>query len=240
MTPLRIADGPPGVRTLVLDRPQVHNALDAELIGVLTAALLEADAVADVRAVVLTGADPAFCAGLDLRDVRSGAFDFRSVGDPSRSPWLAIARSSTPVIGAVNGAAITGGLELALRCDFLVASERASFADTHVRVGIHPGAGMTVLLPHAVGARRAREMSLTGAPVDAREAHRLGLVNHVVAHDKLLQRAHELAAAVADGDAEAGTAIRATLQETAALEEWPGLELEQRRYLEWSASAGHR
>lgn len=83
-------------------------------------------------------------------------------------------------------------------------------------------------------------MSLTGAPVDAYEAHRLGLVNHVVAHDEVLQRAHELAAAVADGDAGAGAAIRATLQETAALEEWPGLELEQQRYLEWSARAGRR
>jgi enoyl-CoA hydratase len=109
----------------------------------------------------------------------------------------------TPVIGAINGACATGGLELALACDFLVASERAKFGDTHARVGFTPAGGMSVLLPQAVGLRMAREMSLTGNFIDAHEAHRLGLVNHVVAHDDLSTTAIGLGQDIADGDQDA-------------------------------------
>src|SRR5208282_2153798 len=100
----------------------------------------------------------------------------------------------TPVIGAINGAAVTGGLELALACDFLVASERARFADTHARVGIMPGWGLTYELPEAIGVRRAREMSATGNFVGARTAMEWGLVNHLVPHSELLGFARQLAA----------------------------------------------
>ena len=105
-----------------------------------------------------------------------------------------------PVIGAVNGVAVTGGFELALACDFLVASERARFADTHARIGVQPGWGLTVLLPQAVGIRRARELSLTGNFLDAETALAWGLVNHVVAHDELLPTARQLAADIASND----------------------------------------
>ena len=102
----------------------------------------------------------------------------------------------TPVIGAVNGPAVTGGLELALMCDFLIASERASFADTHARVGILPGWGLTVELPRSIGVRRARQMSFTGNYVGADQALEWGLVNEVVPHDELVGRAQALAADV--------------------------------------------
>jgi enoyl-CoA hydratase/carnithine racemase len=99
----------------------------------------------------------------------------------------------TPTIGAINGATFTGGLELALGCDFLIASERAVFADTHALVGILPGGGMTARLPNVVGSAMARRMSMTGEVVDAARAERIGLITEVVAHDRLLDRALELA-----------------------------------------------
>ena len=105
-----------------------------------------------------------------------------------------------PLIGAVNGVAITGGFEVALACDFLVASEKAAFADTHARVGIMPGWGLTVLLPEAVGFRRAKELSATGNFLDAPTALAWGLVNHVVAHDECVPFAQELAADIATND----------------------------------------
>ena len=115
---------------------------------------------------------------------------------------------ATPVIGAVNGVAITGGFELALACDYLIASERARFADTHARVGIMPGWGLTVLLPEAVGVRRAKELSTTGNFLDAPTALAWGLVNHVVPHEELLPFCQKLAADIATID---GRAVRQML-----------------------------
>jgi enoyl-CoA hydratase len=140
---------------------------------------------------------------------------------------------NTPVIGAVNGPAITGGLELALQCTFLVASERAVFGDTHARVGLHPGGGLTGLLAQAVGFRKAKEMSLTGNFVDAAEAHRLGLVNHVVAHEELLPTALRLAGDIASGDPRTVTALHDTYREVAALPLGEGLALERERFQTW-------
>jgi enoyl-CoA hydratase len=119
-----------------------------------------------VRAVVLTGAGTAFCAGLDLRELGKSGANLRLVGPAAGRPrpWRA---TTKPVIGAVNGPAVTAGLEIALTCDFLIASEQASFGDTHARVGVLPGWGLSYLLPQAVGVRRAREMSLTGRLVGA-------------------------------------------------------------------------
>jgi enoyl-CoA hydratase len=104
----------------------------------------------------------------------------------------------TPIVGAINGAVFTGGLEMALGCDFLIASERAVFADTHARVGILPGGGMTARLPQVVGAAMARRMSMTGEVVDAARAERIGLITEVVAHERLLDRAVDLATQIAE------------------------------------------
>ena len=136
-------------------------------------------ALQDRRCIVVTGADQAFCAGLDLRDLGTDALR-------DLPPFLAAVRGSrVPTIAAVNGPAVTGGFELAPACDFIVASTRAAYADTHVRVGVYPGP-VLVDLPRRVGMAKAREMSMTGNFVDADTALRIGLANHVVAHDELV------------------------------------------------------
>lgn len=187
-----------GVALVTLDRPEARNALSKELLRSLAATMARAGADPAVAVVVVTGADPAFCAGLDLFELgASGVIDL--VGS-AHGPWE---RLGKPVIGAVNGPAITGGFEVALSCDFLVASERAVFGDTHGRVGVMPGWGLTAYLPRRIGLARALEMSLTGNFIDADEAFRLGLVNHVVPHEVLLPTALSLARDIADCDPEA-------------------------------------
>ena len=138
---------------------------------------------------MLTGADPAFCAGLDLGELSSTGINSGSGGGSENAPARSGARGpfprlTKPLIGAINGVAVTGGFELALNCDFLIASEHAKFGDTHTRVGVMPGWGLTVLLPQAIGVRRAREMSFTGNFMSADEALERGLVNHVVPHPR--------------------------------------------------------
>ena len=185
------------VRVLTLNRPASRNALSRELIRATYTALTEADADDSVRAVVLTGADPAFCAGVDLKEAqRDGLKYFEEFR--SQSCIAAVAKLRTPIVGAVNGACFTGGLEMALGCDFLVASEKAVFADTHARVGILPGGGMTARLPQLVGLGMARRLSMTGEVVDAARAERIGLVTEVVPHERLLDRAVELATQIAE------------------------------------------
>ena len=169
------------MRTLTLNRPQSRNALSAALRRRFFAALREAEADDAVDVVILTGADPVFCAGLDLKEL----------GDTTELPdispkWPPM---SKPVIGAINGAAVTGGLELALYCDILIASEQARFADTHARVGLLPTWGLSVRLPQKVGVGMARRMSLTGDYLSAADALRAGLVTEVVPHDELLPTA---------------------------------------------------
>src|SRR5256885_2101714 len=202
-----------GVRTLTLNRPAARNALSSELIDRLVEAFHAAEDDPGVGAVVLTGSDPAFCAGLDLREAGAAGLPSASVLDRKGSPWWVLGGMSTPVIGAVNGPAVTGGLELALQCTFLVASERAAFGDTHARVGVHPGGGLSGLLPQAVGLRKAREMSLTGNFIDAAEAHRLGLVNHVVPHEDLVPTALRLAGDIATADPRTAAALNQTYRD---------------------------
>lgn len=191
-----IADHGP-VRVLTLNRPEARNALSRGLIKAAYIALTEADDDESVRAVVLTGADPAFCAGVDLKEAhRDGTKYFAEFR--SHSCIEATGKMRTPIVGAINGAVFTGGLEMALGCDFLIASERAVFADTHARVGILPGGGMTARLPQLVGLGMARRLSMTGEVVDAVRAERIGLVTEVVPHDRLLERAVELASQIAE------------------------------------------
>lgn len=195
---------------MTLNRPEVRNALDTTLRADLRAAMTALDADDGVDVVVLTGADPAFCAGLDLRQLGSTGENLSSPTPDDELPsWFPWAPLTKPVIGAVNGVAVTGGLELALNCDILIASERARFADTHARVGVLPGWGMSVLLPLVVGRGLARRMSLTGDYLSAEEALRAGLVTEVVAHEELLPAARRVAASIVSND-QAG--VRALLR----------------------------
>lgn len=194
-----LVDRTDGVVTVTLNRPFVRNALSRDLRRGLRSAIAELDADRSVGAIVLTGAGSAFSAGADTREL--GAEVVGDIG-PLTAPFVS---SATPLIGAVNGPAFTGGLELALACHFLVASDRATFADTHTRLGLMPGWGLTVLLSEAVGARRAREMSLSCTPVDAPTALQWGLVNHVVPHEELMPFALGIAGRISAHD---GAAVR--------------------------------
>lgn len=221
-----VSDSGP-VRVLTLNRPEARNALSRDLIRATFQALTDADADESVRSVVLTGADPAFCAGVDLKEAQrdgTGYFaEFRS-----QSCIEATGTMRTPIIGAINGAVFTGGLEMALGCDFLIASERAVFADTHARVGILPGGGMTARLPQLVGAAMARRLSMTGEVVDAERALRIGLVTEVVAHDRLLDRAIELAAQIAEVSAPTMAGLKEIYRTGAAAVIDPALAAEQK------------
>jgi enoyl-CoA hydratase len=224
------------IATVTLNRPAARNALSSEVLRLLPERLSQAEADASVDVVVLTGADPAFCAGLDLKELGSTADNLgRGTGaDGStnasgvRGPFPAM---SKPLIGAINGVAVTGGFELALNCDFLIASERARFGDTHARVGVMPGWGLTVLLPRAIGVRRAREMSFTGNFMSAHEALQFGLVNHVVAHDELMPFTRRIALDIIGNDQAGVRQIRSTYAEIT--HDVAGWEIEGRDSRAW-------
>jgi len=187
-----------GVGTITLNRPEARNALSGEMTELLDDAIVALDAEADVGAIILTGADPAFCAGFDLNALSSEPRAEQQERQQSPVKHLGLMPDhQTPVIGAINGAAVTGGLELALCCDFMVASDRARFADTHARVGAMPGGGMTIRLPQLIGVDRARRMSFTGDFITAQTAYDWGLVVEVVPHARLMDRAREMAASMA-------------------------------------------
>ena len=189
-----------GVALLTLNRPDRSKAITPDLL-IHRYNYLEMIVKDDnIRVVIITGKGKSFCSGLDLAIVdKDNLFDPRN--DGLDFPDI-ISACKKPVIGAINGPAITGGFELALNLDFLIASERAFFADTHARVGIHPGWGMSQLLQQAIGARMAKQVSLTCQPITAEQALRLGLVNEVVAHDELLPRAKEIAGYILEGKPE--------------------------------------
>jgi enoyl-CoA hydratase len=224
-----------GVATVTLNRPQSRNAISGALLASLQSTMADLGDRDDVAVVVLTGADPAFCAGLDLKELSRDS-KLLATGNrdlPPNSPWKPLAK---PLIGAVNGVAITGGLELALNCDFLVASERAAFADTHARVGILPGWGLSVLLPQRVGFAMARRMSFTGDFVDAGRALEAGLVTQVVAHDQLMPTVATLAATIAGNHRPAVTAFHASYRRIEADTTERALEIELETSRSWSRS----
>lgn len=186
------------VAVLTMERPEARNAINPAMRRALRSSMELVESDDDVDVVILTGADPAFSAGLDLKIL--GAEPGTFVSDTPRGSSSPFPERTKPLIGAINGVAITGGFELALNCDFLIASERAAFADTHARVGVMPGWGLTALLADAVGRTRAREISLTGNFVHADQAFAWGLVNRVVPHDELMPTVLGLAADIVDND----------------------------------------
>ncbi len=190
-------DGP--VATVTLNRPEAMNALSRALRQALYETMTALNADDEVRAVVLTGAGRAFTAGLDLKELGSDPNGLRAANatGADENPVRAIEVCKKPVIGAINGVAITGGFEVALACDVLIASTNARFADTHARVGILPGWGLSQKLSRLIGIYRAKELSLTGNFLDARTAEAWGLVNRVVEPDQLLPVAQQLAADMA-------------------------------------------
>ncbi len=180
------------VATVTLDRPDALNALSRELRAAIADAFDSLRESGSTRVVILTGAGRAFCAGIDLKELGAGG-PVEDSGATDYSMVDAIHRFPGPVIGAINGHAITGGFELALACDVLIASTNAVFGDTHARVGIVPGWGLSQKLPRMIGISRAKELAFTGNFMDAEQAERWGLVNRVVEPEALLDACRALA-----------------------------------------------
>ena len=220
-------DGP--VAVVTLNRPEAMNALSAALRAELARVMVELDGDDSVRAVVLTGAGTrAFTAGLDLKELGVQGLGAANAESPAANPVKAIEQCRKPVIGAINGVAITGGFEVALACDILLASENARFADTHARVGIMPGWGLSQKLSRLIGISRAKELSLSGNFLDAQTACAWGLVNRVVPVDALLPAAKALAADIAGTDPGMVQAYKALIDAGHALPFGEALALEHR------------
>lgn len=185
-----------GLAILTLNRPEKLNALSLDLRRALMAAVARLDDEGDTRVIILTGAGRAFCAGLDLAELAHDSQALNSIA--MDDPVAALRRFSGVVIGAINGPAITGGFELALACDILIADETARFADTHAKVGVLPGWQLSQRLSRTLGIYRAKQISLAGHVLAARQAEAWGLVGEVVPAGQLLTRARALAETMLD------------------------------------------
>jgi enoyl-CoA hydratase len=221
-----------GIAVVTLNRPEAMNALSKALRSELYKAMVALDADPEVSVVILTGAgERAFTAGLDLKELGStpGAMGAANAEGADENPVKAIELCTKPVIGAINGVAITGGFEVALACDVLIASENARFADTHARVGIMPGWGLSQKLSRLIGLYRAKELSLTGNFLDAKTACDWGLVNRVVPAGELMTVARKLAADMATIPVETLTTYKRIIDDGFAESFGDGLKLEHER-----------
>ncbi|HVM97481.1 MAG TPA: enoyl-CoA hydratase [Candidatus Acidoferrales bacterium] len=188
-----LVDSAEGIATVTLNRPQAMNALSRQLRRGFVEAFARLQADPSVDVVILTGSGRAFCAGLDLKEMGSSTPHETESAVAGADVVEALQRFDRPVIGAINGFAITGGFELALACDILIASNTARFADTHARVGILPGWGLSQKLSRTIGIYRAKELSLSGNYLSAEQAEAWGLVNRVVTPEQLLPTCVSLA-----------------------------------------------
>jgi enoyl-CoA hydratase len=205
--PVLLVEKKDGVATVTLNRPDAMNALNAALREALAGCFKDLQADEAVRVAILTGAGRAFCAGFDLKELASGGLSDGSVGTANEITD-AMCAFDGPIIGAVNGVAVTGGFELALACDLMIASTAAKFADTHVRVGILPGWGLSQKLSRMIGIGRAKELSFTGNYLTAERAEAWGLVNRVVPPEELMPVCSALAADMASCDPRALYALK--------------------------------
>jgi enoyl-CoA hydratase/carnithine racemase len=212
-----------------LNRPDARNALSSELLALLGEMVDAWDADPEVRCIVIAGSDDYFAAGADIKAMRDRSFQEAMV-TPSARFWPRLAACATPLVAAVSGFALGGGCELALHCDMIVASETAEFGQPEILLGIIPGAGGTQRLARVAGKQLAMELVLTGRRIDAREAHRIGIVNQVAAKKEWLEAAIELAEVVARRPP---LAVRLAKQAVLAAEETAlaaGLDYERRLY----------
>lgn len=224
-TPLDVRrDG--DVAVLTLNRPEALNALNGELLRLLCRALVKADADEGVGAIILTGAgDRAFTAGMDLKEAAQRLDDFGSDAQPAAT----LDACRTPVIVAVNGLCVTGGMEIMMACDIVYASSAARFADTHVRLGLLPGWGISQRMARQIGPQRAKEVSLSGRFVDADRAAEIGLVNRVLEPAELMPATLELAHQIAGNPAQAVQSYKALIDEGYAMGLDEALAMEHQR-----------
>jgi enoyl-CoA hydratase len=233
-----LIDKTDGIATVTLNRPEAMNAMSTGLRAALADALDALNADPEVRVAILTGAgERAFTAGLDLKELGSDPQGMRAANatGSDMNPVRAIDAFKKPVIAAVNGVAITGGFELALACDVIIASTNARFADTHARVGITPGWGLSQKLSRLIGIYRAKELSLTGNFLDAETARDWGLVNRVVSPDELMPTARRMAEDMATIPAAMSVQYKAMIDDGFARPFGEGMALEHERSSAWNA-----
>jgi len=227
--PVLLIEKSEGIATVTLNRPQAMNALSRELRGAIVRAFDGLRSDAAIGVVILTGAGRAFCAGLDLKELGSVASPSEAESAVAGADVVkALTTFDRPVIGAINGFAITGGFELALACDVLIASTSARFADTHARVGVMPGWGLSQKLSRTIGIYRAKELSLTGNYLSAEQAEAWGLVNRVVAPDELLPTCRRLAQDMLSCVPEVMRGYKRAIDEGYALSLADGLKVESK------------
>ncbi len=239
MTDLVLLERQGAIAIVTLNRPEAMNALSVALRAELSRVMIAVNADPAIRAVILTGAgERAFTAGLDLKELGSepNALGGANATTPDENPVLAIELCHQPVIGAINGVAITGGFELALACDILIASTKARFADTHSRVGLMPGWGLSQKLSRIIGLSRAKELSFSGNFIDAATAERWGLVNRVVEPGELLPAAIRLAEDIASGDGDFITSYKSLLNDGYGMNLADALALEHTRSLPYNST----
>lgn len=216
-----------GVALVALNRPEKLNALNRDVLTDLRRALDEAERDPEVRVVVITGAGRAFCAGADVTEFAKGTSDVRQFIELGREVFERIGNMGKPVIAAVNGYALGGGFELALSCDFIIASSNAAFGSTEINLGIIPGWGATQRLIATAGLAKAREVVMLGEVFSAEEALRIGIVHKVVPPERLMEESLELARKLCQKSPTALSIAKAVLTGSARSIYAPGLELER-------------
>lgn len=223
-----------GIATVTLNRPEAMNALSRELRHALASAFRDLQRDGEVRVAILTGQGRAFCAGMDLKEAASGAPDEAAFTEEGDIVQEAMTGFDRPIIGAINGHAVTAGFELALCCDILIASEEARFADTHARVGMLPGWGLSQRLPRLIGISRAKELCFSGNFITAPQAEAWGLVNRVVPNEELLPACRALASDIASCVPEVVRRYKRLIDEGFAMNFGDAIAHESRVALEWA------
>lgn len=231
-----------------LNRPEKLNALNVQLQTELSDALSAIAADDSVRALIVSGEGRAFCAGLDLHEFpasltllqnqsQNQSHDQSQNRPKSQSIFQQVDALSVPVIAAINGLAVTGGFELALSCDLLIASTNARFADTHGRIGVMPGAGLSQKLSRIIGLPRAMALSLTGEFLAAAQAYSWGLVSHLVEPQALMPLAWRLAGQMGAGEPTVIREMKRVIKEGAATTLSGGMEMERDAHEQWARQA---
>ena len=232
--PVLLVEKDEGIVTLTLNRPQVMNAFSFELRTTVTKTFEDLKRDSDVRVVIITGAGRGFSSGMDLKELSSqdASFYDGEAGPVGLKMIRTIDDFDRPIIGAINGPAITGGFELALACDIRIASTEARFADTHSRVGLLPGWGMSQKLQRIIGAGRAKELSFTGNFISAEQAESWGLVNRVVPPEELMPTCQALAKDIVSCVPETLMEYKRLIVQGGSMTLAQGLQLEGKAYEE--------
>jgi 2-(1,2-epoxy-1,2-dihydrophenyl)acetyl-CoA isomerase len=219
------------VATIMLNRPDKLNTMTPELMSDLTKAIGEIEQDEEVRAVIVTGAGRAFCAGGDVYELLAPSRDpltiLRLAHDGAKMV-SAMRNLPKPLIAAVNGPAVGGGFNIALACDIIIAAEDASFCSAFISLGLHPDTGGIYFLTRLVGVARSCELIFTGKTINAQEAERIGLVNHVVPPEQLATTARELATRLANGPSVAIGLAKSSIYQSLTMDMASALELEAR------------